>query len=94
MEVPKQCPYCGGNAVRIVHVNPRGRELKFGIFWVFFGFSLLILIGSFFGSYGSSGNQLVLALPGLILVATSVFFLILVARMPKRFRCENSHTWE
>jgi hypothetical protein len=94
MEDPKLCPRCGGSAIRVVHVNPRGREIRFGIFWVFFGFSLLILIGSFFGSYGNSGNYLVAALPGLILVTTSVFFLILVARMPRRFKCGNSHTWE
>ena len=94
MKDPKLCPYCGRDAVRSVHVNAQGRELRFGFFWVFFGFSLLILIGSFFGSYGNSGNHLVFALPGIILVVTSVFCMILVSRMPRRFRCENAHTWE
>jgi hypothetical protein len=94
MEDPKQCPYCGHDAVRVVHVNAQGRELRFGFFWVFFGLSLLILIGSFFGSYGNSGNHLVSALPGIILVVISVLYMILIARMPRRFRCENAHTWE
>ncbi|SRR6266702_7157197 len=94
MEDPKLCPTCGRNAVRVVHVNPRGRELRSGFFWLFFGLSLVILIASFFGSYGNSGNHLVTALPGLILVFISVFYLFLLTRMPKRFRCENAHTWE
>lgn len=91
---PKMCPKCGHNAVRIVRVNPRGKELRSGFIWLFFGLSVLILISSFFGSYGTSGNHLVYALPGLILVLVAVFYLILFFRLPKRFRCDNSHTWE
>jgi hypothetical protein len=94
MQIPKKCGYCESKAVRIVRVNSKGREVTFTVFWVFLGFSMLILISSFFGAYGNSSNHLVLALPGLILVLTSVFCLLLVARMPKKFKCENSHTWE
>ena len=94
MNVPQQCRYCGSKTVRIVRVNSKGREVTFTAFWIFLGFSMLILISSFFGAYGNSGNHLVLALPGLILVLTSALCLLLVARMPKKFRCENSHMWE
>jgi len=93
MQVPKKCRYCGSKEIRIVRVNPRGREATFTPFWVFLGFSLLILIASFLGAYGS-GNHLVSAVPGLILVLTSVFCLFLVARMPKKFKCKNAHIWE
>jgi hypothetical protein len=94
MEDPKRCPKCGHNAVRVKRVNPKGRELGSGFIWLFFGLSVLILISSFFGSYGSSGNHLVFALPGFILVLVAIFYLFLFSRMPKRFRCDNSHTWE
>jgi hypothetical protein len=94
MEDPKRCPKCGHNAVRVKRVNPKGRELGSGFIWLFFGLSVLILISSFFGSYGSSGNHLVFALPGLVLVLVAIFYLFLFSRMPKRFRCDNSHTWE
>lgn len=94
MEDPKLCPKCGHNAVRIVHVNPKGRELRSWAVWLFFGVSMLILISSFFGSYGNTGNHLVYALPGLILVLVAIFYLFLFFRLPKRFRCDNAHTWE
>jgi hypothetical protein len=94
MEDPKLCPKCGHNAVSIRHVNPRGRELRSWAIWLFFGVSVFILISSFFGLYGYSGNHLVTALPGLVLVLIAVFYLFLFSRMPKRFRCDNSHTWE
>lgn len=55
---------------------------------------MILLIGSFFGIYGSAENHLVLALPGLVLVVVSIGWLILVARMPKRFRCKNAHSWQ
>ena len=58
MEDPKRCPKCGHNAVRVRRVNPKGRELGSGFIWLFFGVSVLILISSFFGSYGTSGNHL------------------------------------
>ena len=90
----ERCRICGRPAVRVVHVNPRGRELTPGMGWVVLGVSLFLLVGSFFGLYGPSQNHLLLALPGLILVAVAVLSLLLVARMPKRFRCENAHTWE
>lgn len=93
MQVPKKCRYCGSKEIRIVRVNPRGREVTLTPFWVFLGFSLLILISSFFGSYGS-GNHLLTAIPGLILVLTSVLCFLFVARMPKKFKCKNSHLWE
>ncbi len=93
MEDQKRCPKCGHNAVRVRHVNPRGKELSSWPIWLFFGVSILILASSFFGSYGSSGN-LVFALPGFILVLVAIFYLFLLSRMPKRFRCDNSHTWD
>jgi hypothetical protein len=94
MEDPKRCPKCGHSAVRVRHVNPRGIEIKTWPIWLFLGVSVLIFAGSFFGSYGTSGNQLVLALPGLILVLVAIFYLYLFSRMPRRYRCDNSHTWE
>ena len=94
MQVPEQCRYCGSKAVRIVRVNSRGREVTFIPFWVFLGLSVLILISSFFETYGNSSNHLLTAIPGLILVLTSVFCLMLVARMPKKFKCNNSHVWQ
>lgn len=94
MEEPKRCRYCGGYAVRVVRVNSKGRELRFGMYWFILGFSMFLLIGSFFGLYGNAQNHLVLALPGLILVMVSVLCLILVARMPRKFQCKNSHTWQ
>jgi hypothetical protein len=90
----QRCRTCGRPAVRVVRVNARGRELSPGMYWVALAVSLFLLIGSFFGLYGPGNNHLVLALPGLILVAVSLACLILVFRMPKRFRCENAHTWE
>ena len=68
MEDPKRCPKCGHNAVRVRRVNPKGRELGSGFIWLFFGVSVLILIGSFFGSYGDSGSHLPSAIPGIVLV--------------------------
>ena len=94
MEDPKLCPECGHNAVRIRRVNPKGIELRSWALWLFFGVSVLILIGSFFGTYGTSGNYLVTAIPGIILVLIAVFFIYLFSRMPKRFRCDNSHSWD
>ena len=76
-----------------MRVNSRGREVALVPFLVFLGLSLLILVGSFLGAYGSS-NHLVSAVPGLILVLTSGFCLFFVARMPKKFKCKNSHVWE
>jgi hypothetical protein len=94
MQAPEHCRYCESKEIRIVRVNPRGREVTFIPFWVFLGLSLLILISSFFGTYGNSSNHLITAIPGLILVLTAVFCLLLVARMPKKFKCNNSHVWE
>lgn len=94
MEDPKRCPKCGHNSVRVRRVNPRGRELSTWPIWLFFGLSVLILISSFFGSYGSSGNHLVFALPGLVLVLVAIFYLFLFSRMTKRYTCDNKHTWE
>ena|SRR5947209_4474731 len=90
----RRCRRCGHNAVRVVHVNARGREFTLGMYWLILGVSLFLLIGSFFGLYGTSQNHLVLALPGLILVTVSVLCLVLVARMPKKFQCDNAHTWQ
>lgn len=90
----RQCSRCGHYAVRIVHVNARGRELRLGMYWFILAVSLFLLIGSFFGLYGTSQNHLALALPGLVLVAVSVLCLVLVARMPKKFQCDNAHTWQ
>ncbi|HEY0752806.1 MAG TPA: hypothetical protein VGD98_02410 [Ktedonobacteraceae bacterium] len=90
----RQCRRCGGEAIRVVHVNPRGKELRLTPYWVTLGVSMILLIGSFFGIYGSAENHLVLALPGLVLVVVSIGWLILVARMPKRFRCKNAHSWQ
>ena len=56
MEDPKLCPECGHNAVRVRRVNPKGIELRSWALWLFFGVSVLILIGSFFGTYGTSGT--------------------------------------
>ncbi len=94
MEDSKQCPKCGHNAVRVRRVNPKGREITSWAIWLFFGVSVLILITSFFGSYGTSDDHLRYAIPGLILVMIAVFFLFLFSRMPKRYRCDNSHTWD
>jgi len=94
MEEPNRCPKCGHKAVRVRRVNPKGRELGSGFIWLFFGLSVLILISSFFGSYGTSGNHLVYALPGIILVLVAIFYLFLFSRMPKRFTCDNAHTWD
>ena len=94
MEDPKLCPKCGHNAVRTVRLNPRGKEVRVGFIWLFFGLSVLILISSFFGSYGVSGNHLLYALPGIILLLVAIFYLFLFSRLPRRFRCDNSHTWE
>lgn len=94
MEDPRRCRTCGRYAVRVVRVNSRGKELRFGMYWVILGVSLFLLVGSFLGLYGPSQNHLLLALPGLILVAVSVLSLILVSRMPKKFQCENAHTWQ
>ena len=94
MEDPKRCPKCGHNAVRVKRVNPKGRELGSGFIWLFFGVSLLILIGSFFGSYGDSGSHFAFALPGIVLVLVACFYLFLFSRMPKRYRCDKSHTWD
>ncbi len=94
MEDPKRCPKCGHNAVRVRRVNPKGRELGSSFIWLFFGLSLLIFISSFFGIYGASGNRLVTAIPGLVLVLVAIFYLFLFSRMPKRFRCDNAHTWD
>ena len=94
MKDSNRCRTCGSPAIRVVHVNARGRELTLGMYWVALGVSLFLLIGSFFGLYGPSQNHFALALPGLILVLVSVLCLVLVARMPKKFRCENAHTWQ
>jgi hypothetical protein len=94
MENPKRCPKCGHDAVRVRHVNPRGVELSSWPIWLFFGVSILILIGSFFGTYGTSGNHLLYALPGIVLVLVAIFYLFLFSRMPKRYRCDYSHTWD
>lgn len=91
---PKRCRTCGRPAVRVVRMNARGRTVTPGMYWVVLGVSLFLLIGSFFGLYGSGNNHFVLALPGLVLVAVSVLCLVLVFRMPRRFQCENAHTWE
>ena len=97
MEDPKRCPKCGHNAVRVRRVNLKGNEIGLGPLiagWIFFGVSVVILISSFFGLYGTSGNHLVTAIPGLVLVLVAVFYLYLFSRMPKRYRCDNAHTWE
>jgi hypothetical protein len=94
MEDPKQCPKCGHKAVRVRYVNPKGREITSWPIWLFFAVSVLILMGSFFGSYGDAGNHLVTAIPGIILVLIAAFYLFLFSRMPKRFRCDNAHTWD
>ena len=94
MEDPKQCPECGHNAVRVRHVNPKGIEIRSWAIWLFFALSIVILIGSFFGSYGTSGNHLITAIPGIILVLVAIFFLFVFSRMPKRYRCDNAHTWD
>jgi len=97
MEDPKRCPKCGHNAVRVRRMNLKGNEIGLVPLiagWIFFGLSVLILIGSFFGSYGTSGNRLVTAIPGIILILIAVFYLFLFSRMPKRFRCDNAHTWD
>jgi len=94
MEDPNRCPKCGHKAVRVRRVNPKGRELGSAFIWLFFGVSVLILISSFFGSYGTAGNHLTFALPGIVLVLVAFFYLFLFSRMPKRFRCDNSHTWD
>ena len=94
MEDPKRCPKCGHDAVRVRRLNPKGREIATWPIWLFFGVSVLILISSFFGSYGTSGNQFAFALPGIVLVSVAIFYLYLFSRMPKRFRCDNSHTWD
>ena len=93
MQVPKKCRYCGSKEIRFVRVNSRGREVALMPFLVFLGLSLLILVGSFLGTYGS-GNHLVTAVPGLILVLTAILCLLFIARMPKKFKCANSHIWE
>jgi len=93
MQVPKKCRYCGSKTIKTVRVNAKGREVTFTPFWVFLCFSILILIASFLGAYGS-GNHLVTAVPGLILILTAVLCLLFVARMPKKFKCANSHIWE
>ena len=93
MQVPNQCRYCESKKIKMVRVNARGREVTFIPFWIFLGCSILILIASFFGAYGS-GNHLLSAVPGLILVLTSILCLFFVARMPKKFKCANSHIWE
>ena len=90
----RRCRRCGGEAIRVVRVNAKGREFRLGMYWFVLGVSMFLLIGSFFGLYGPSRNHLLLALPGFILVVVSVLCLILVARMPKRFQCENAHTWQ
>lgn len=94
MEDPKKCPKCGHNAVRVRRVNPQGRELGSVFIWLFFAVSLLIFISSFFGLYGTSGNHLVTALPGIILLLVAIFYLYIFSRMPKRFRCDNAHSWD
>jgi hypothetical protein len=97
MEDPKRCPKCGHNAVRVRRVNLKGNEIGLAPLiagWIFFGLSVLILIGSFFGSYGNASNHLVSAIPGIILVLVAVFYLFLFSRMRKRFRCDNAHTWD
>jgi hypothetical protein len=90
----RRCSRCGREAIRVAHVNSKGKEFRLGMYWVVLGVSLFLLIGSFFGLYGPGQNHLVLALPGLLLVLISVLCLVLVARMPKRFQCENAHTWQ
>jgi hypothetical protein len=97
MEDPKRCPKCGHNAMQVRRVNLKGNEI--GVIpliavWIFFVISVLLLISSFFGSYGTSGNHLLYALPGVILVLVAVFCLYLFSRMPKRFRCDKAHTWD
>lgn len=94
MEDPKRCPKCGHSAVRTRRVNPKGRELRSGFIWLFLALSIVILIASFFGSYGSTGNPLVTALPGIVLVLIAVFYLFLFSKMPKRYSCDNAHTWD
>jgi hypothetical protein len=97
MEDPKRCPKCGHKAECVRRVNPKGNELGLGPIiagWILFVLSVVILISSFFGLYGTGGNQLLYALPGIILVLVAVFYLYLFSRMPKRYRCDNAHTWD
>jgi hypothetical protein len=94
MEDPKRCPKCGHNAVRFRRVNPRGIEIRSWPIWLFFGVSVLILIGSFFGTYGTGRSQFIYAIPGLILVLVAIFYIYLFSRMPKRYTCDNAHTWD
>ncbi len=94
MEDPKQCPECGHNAVRVKRVNPNGRELGSFAIWLFFGLSIVIFFASFFGLYGPYANRLLTAIPGIILVLIATFFLFLFSKMPKRYRCDNAHTWD
>ena len=71
MEDPKRCPKCGHKAVRVRYVNPKGREITSWPIWLFFGVSVLILIGLILRIVWHSGNHLIMLFLAIVLATRS-----------------------